>query len=157
MSRPLVLCVGDPFRGDDGVGRAVAAALRVAAPDVRVVEVAGDAGALLDCWDGESAVVVVDAMRAAEPSGTVRVMDAAARDPTAAGAATSSHGLGVAEAVALGRVLGRLPERLVVVGVVGERWDVGTGLSPAVAAAVPAAVDAVLNLLVVGGTAPSPR
>lgn len=132
------------------MGHAVAAVLREADPDVRVVEVAGDAGALLDCWSGEAAVVVVDAMRAAEPVGTVRVLDASAADPASAGAATSSHGLGVAEAVALGRVLGRLPDRLVVVGVVGERFDLGHGLSPAVAAAVPSAVETVQAVLAAG-------
>lgn len=144
MSRPLVVCVGDPVRGDDGVGPAVARALREAAPDVRVIEAAGEAAGLLGCWAGEESVVLVDALRAGEPAGTVRVLDALARDPACSAAATSSHGLGVAEAVALGRVLGRLPGRLVVVGVAGERFDLGTGLSPEVASAVPSAVEEVL-------------
>jgi hydrogenase maturation protease len=144
VSRPLVVCVGDPVRGDDGVGHAVAGAVREAAPEVRVVELAGDAGGLLDCWSGENVVVVVDALRSDDPPGTLRVLDVSAADPVPAGPATSSHGLGVAEAVALGRVLGRLPGRLVLVGVVGGCFDVGAGLTPAVGGAVPSAVEAVL-------------
>jgi hydrogenase maturation protease len=49
--------------------------------------------------------------------------------------------------VELGRALGRLPERLVVVGVEGECWDHGAPLSPAVAAVVPDAVARVCDLL----------
>ena len=42
---------------------------------------------------------------------------------------TSTHLLGVAEAVELGRELDRLPQRLTVYGIEGERFDVGEGLS----------------------------
>jgi len=44
----------------------------------------------------------------------------------------SSHGLGVLEAIELGRVLGMLPDRLVVYGIVGRDFQHGQGLSPEV-------------------------
>ncbi|MDF3143003.1 hydrogenase maturation protease, partial [Streptomyces sp. T21Q-yed] len=58
-------------------------------------------------------------------------------------ATTSSHGLGLGEAVELARVLGLLPERLVVYAVEGAESELGTGLSPAVAGAVEPLVKAV--------------
>jgi hydrogenase maturation protease len=45
--------------------------------------------------------------------------------------------------IELAEALGRLPERLVVVGVEGECFDHGEPLSPSVAEAVPAAVERV--------------
>ena len=48
----------------------------------------------------------------------------------------STHAFGAAEAIELARVLGRLPRRLIVVGIEGARFDAGVGLSPEVAAAV---------------------
>ena len=59
---------------------------------------------------------------------------------------SSSHGLGLADAVALGKALGRLPNHLVVIGVEGATFE-GVGLSPQVSDAVDAAVGAVLEVM----------
>jgi hydrogenase maturation protease len=48
----------------------------------------------------------------------------------------STHDFGIAEAVELARILGRLPRHLVVYLVEGERFDIGARLSPAVNDAV---------------------
>ena|SRR5262245_28983775 len=61
-------------------------------------------------------------------------------DCTAAG----SHGPGVPAAVRLGRALERLPRQVVILAVEGADTGPGTGLSDAVAAAVPQAVAAVM-------------
>jgi hydrogenase maturation protease len=57
----------------------------------------------------------------------------------------SSHALGLADAVELGRALGRLPERLVLAGIEGRRFDAGVGLSPEVEASVPRVVRTILD------------
>ncbi len=51
--------------------------------------------------------------------------------------ATSTHAWGVAQAVALGRVLGALPPYLVVYGIEGQDFGPGREVSPEVARAVP--------------------
>jgi hydrogenase maturation protease len=48
----------------------------------------------------------------------------------------SSHAMGLAEAVALARTLGRAPRDIIVYAVEGARFDTGSGLAPEVAAAV---------------------
>ena len=53
----------------------------------------------------------------------------------------SLHGLGLAEAFALAGQLGRMPGDLKVIGVEPAQVGLGTGLSDAVAAAVPRVVD----------------
>jgi hydrogenase maturation protease len=60
---------------------------------------------------------------------------------------TSSHGLGVAQAVELGCVLGRLPRRLIVVGIEGADFGPGSNLTAAVAAAVEPAARLVAELI----------
>ena len=57
--------------------------------------------------------------------------------------------------VELGRALGRLPDRLVVVGVEAEGFDHGAPLTPQVAAAVPIAAARVCRE--VSGIATAPR
>lgn len=63
------------------------------------------------------------------------------------GAGWSGHSLGIAAAITLGRALGRLPARLVVVAVEGRSFGVGIPMSPEVRAAVPGAVVQVLGTL----------
>ena len=62
-------------------------------------------------------------------------------------AATSTHGISLAGVLRLARAVGRAPARVVVVGIEGDDFGKGTGLSPAVHAAVPVAVGKVLELI----------
>ena len=65
----------------------------------------------------------------------------------AAFAGRSTHALTVAQAIELARNLGRLPKRLVVVGIEGRNFEAGAAPAPAVAAAVEPAVAQILALL----------
>jgi hydrogenase maturation protease len=64
-----------------------------------------------------------------------------------AGRNTSSHGLGVEQAVELARALGRLPRQLVVVGVEAAHFGTGPELTPAVAAAIEPAARLVVAMV----------
>lgn len=136
MSAVVVIGIGNPWRRDDGVGhRVVEAARRWLPPEVAVALVDGEPTRLLEAWEGVDLAVVVDGIRAGGRAGAVRCVDLLA-GPLVTVPAVSSHGGGVAEAVELGRVLGRLPASLVLIGVeITDEAD-GPGLSPAVAAAV---------------------
>jgi hydrogenase maturation protease len=147
----LVAGVGHLDRGDDAVGSLVArrVAERAAglSPAITVVEQA-DPADLLDLWEGTDLAVVIDAVHSGRPAGDVLVLDVTTA-PLRVGAwsAGGSHALGLAAAVELGRVLGRLPRRLVLVGVEVRGSTAGADVTPAVADAVDAATDAVLELL----------
>jgi len=137
--RVLVVGVGNRYRGDDGAGLAAAARLGEAAgAPVVLLDNSGDGTVLLDVWQHADAVIVIDAMRSGAPAGTVRRLHVLAEDSALAlapalgaarGPGGSTHGVGVAEAVALGRTLHRLPRRLVVIGIEGARFDAGVELS----------------------------
>ena len=147
--RIAVVGVGNEFRRDDGVGWAVVARLRERAtrrswpPDVVLATCDGDPARLIGLWEGADLAVVVDAAHA-HPGTPGRVHRLALRDARLSGpTTTSSHGLGLGEAVELARVLGLLPRELVVYAVEGADGDFGTGLSLAVAASVDPIADAV--------------
>jgi hydrogenase maturation protease len=69
---------------------------------------------------------------------------------------TSSHGLGLGEAVELSRTLGRLPTRLVVFAVEGQDHTLGTGLTAPVAEVVEPLVQRIEEEIVGFRTAPAP-
>jgi hydrogenase maturation protease len=142
----VVIGVGSELRGDDAVGLEVARAVRVCAPaGWRVVESTGECGGLLDLWQGADLAIVVDAATVPTAPGTVFRLDGL-RDPLpASGAAHSTHGAGLPEAIALGKKLGRLPRRLTVYAVVGGSFEFGGGLTLAVQQAVGAVVTEILR------------
>ncbi|MEV8550235.1 hydrogenase maturation protease [Streptomyces glaucescens] len=138
-SRIIVIGVGNEFRHDDGVGWAVITRLeertatRPLPPGTVMERCDGDPGRLLGLWENAELAVVIDAAHA-EPPHPGRVHRLALDDARSDRAATtSSHGLGLGEAVELSHVLGRLPRRLVVYAVEGADRSLGRGLSAPVA------------------------
>jgi hydrogenase maturation protease len=132
----LVIGIGNPDRGDDAAGLAVAGKVRAAAPaGISVIELGGDQLALLDAWDGDADVYVVDAVCSGGAAGTVYRFDAA----TPLGGDFSHRGthlFSLADVIELARALGRLPARLTGFGIEGAGFELGAPLSPEAEAAV---------------------
>jgi len=138
-TRCIVIGIGNPDRGDDGAGRAVAQVLRGALPEgVALAEADGEATALLAHLERVEAAFLVDACVSGTPAGTVRRIDAGTQPLPEGAFGLSTHGIGVAQAVELARVFGRLPRRCVVYAIEGVSFKPGAPLTPAVAAAVDA-------------------
>ncbi|MEU7166753.1 hydrogenase maturation protease [Streptomyces morookaense] len=140
--RIAVIGIGNGFRRDDGVGPAVVARLQARAADrplpagTTLSACDGDPGRLIALWEDAGLAVVVDAAHARPGHpGRVHRLEPDGRGCPQPGTA-GTHGLGLAEAVALSRALGRLPRRLIVYAVEGADISLGTGLTEAVAAAV---------------------
>jgi hydrogenase maturation protease len=136
-ARPLVVGIGNDWRRDDGAGLAVARELRdESGARARVLEQDGDLNALLDALEGVDVALIVDSTSSGAEPGSIRRLDPSVDDLADALPRTSSHALGLADALELARSLDRLPERVVVYGIEGESFAVGSGLSPRVASAV---------------------
>ena len=149
----LVIAIGNVFRGDDGVGPELAGRVRALdLPRVAVVEALGDVG-LIDAWTGHDRVILLDAVQSGAAPGTLIRRDLGAAPLPRDWFGLSSHQLGVADAVELARTMRQLPKRLVFVGIEGERFDSGVGLTPRVAAALDEAARLVAREAGVG-TAP---
>jgi hydrogenase maturation protease len=129
----LIIGCGNRQRSDDGAGILVAERLRKLgiAADTH----SGEAASLIDAWKGTDDVILVDAVVSGAPVGTVQAWDG--RHPLAlVSKTTSTHGLGVAEAIELARILNCLPTRLQVYGIEGQRFEPGAEISPEVLRAV---------------------
>src|SRR5262249_2026098 len=115
--RAAAVCLGSPFRGDDAVGPAVAERLRSAG--AALLRCADEPTRLLDLGAGLDTVVVVDAVRSGAPPGTIHRADAGDGPLPRELRLASTHAMGIADALELGRALGRAPRRLVVLGIEG--------------------------------------
>ncbi len=140
--------VGNPDRGDDGVGRAVIHKLRGRVPaDVTLLEDQGEAARLVGWLDGAATAFLVDAAISGATPGSVRRLDAKAGPLPVGLGGMSSHGLGLAEAVELARALGVLPPCCVVLAIEAASFEPGATLSPAVEAAAEDAAAMILSEL----------
>ena len=158
--RTLVLGLGNPLLGDDGVGWRIAeeCARRMedpAAPSSRMPPVEVDYFArgglsLMERLIGYDRVIVIDAIdTGSQPVGTVQCFRLEElRDPNV-GHLASAHDATLQTALGMGRALGAsLPETVRVVAVEARNvYDFSEQLSPAVATAVPRAVEIVIEML----------
>lgn len=136
----LVIGLGRESRGDDGIGPAVIRRLRARRiPGLRLVTYDGDITGLVDLWEGEATVVVVDALRSHALPGSIVRVEVGPDRPLPVGTASSTHGLSLAHAVGLGQTLGRMPRRLIVFGIEAAQFVLGADLSPELRRAVAAA------------------
>lgn len=144
MSR-LIIALGNPLCGDDGVGAAVAKALAPHLPPdrARLIRHEGEGLGLLSLWEEAEAVILIDAA-VGLALGEVRRINALHHPLAEETGVTSTHAFGVQQALDMGRALDMLPGSLIVFAVGGAAFEPGDPLSPAVAAAVPRVVEAVL-------------
>jgi hydrogenase maturation protease len=146
----LIACCGHPDAGDDALGPLVARAL-VGQPcraEVEVLDLGTDPMALIGELQGRHALFVVDAVRG---PGSVpgRLVDAEWRSLRASGAlslasrAASTHGHGIAEALALADSMELLPVEVRIVGLA----IAGAGMGDAMVAGVRAGLPSLLRRL----------
>lgn len=147
---PLVLGLGNILLGDEGVGVRVVEALaerRSLLPEgTRLVD-GGTLGLdLLPLIVDTRMLVLVDAVDVGREPGAVVVLEGQALDQ-ALGAHLSPHQVGVSDLFAAARLLGGLPDPIVLIGIQPAEIAVGLALTDVVEAAVPAAVHAVVGEL----------
>ncbi len=140
-----VVALGNPDRGDDGAALLVASRLQEEVP----VVLAGRPGpGLLDLLPHDEPCLLLDVTWSGSPPGTLHRIPLDRLSPaTLPDLRVSSHGFGPGEALALARALGRsLPSGLFL-GIEGEGYGFGEGLSEAVRGALPSMVSAARDFL----------
>jgi hydrogenase maturation protease len=158
--RTIVVGLGNPVLGDDGVGwrvvdevEALLEAARSAGrsmPEVELERLGVGGLRLMEFLTGFEVAILVDAAEFPDrPAGEVRSWALEDLAEFTAGHLDSAHDASLVTALALGRGLGAsLPDRIHTITIQAHRTDVfSEQLSPEVAAAVPEAAQAVIELL----------
>ncbi len=134
--RVLVACLGNPDRGDDGVGALVAQQLENRLPEgVELYLRRGDMLALAEDCSGFGAMICVDAAAPMGEPGRIHRIGLEDEGLPRQLLTTSTHGFGVAEALALARTLGQAPGAIVIYAIEGLCFDAGAAMTPEVTAA----------------------
>lgn len=146
----LVVGLGNPILGDDGIGWRVADAVRAIKPDIEVDCLALGGLSLMERLVGYERVIIIDSIQTRD--GRIGQVYHFALDDLpdlSAGHTTAAHDTSLQTALHMGRAMGaQLPEEVLVVCVEAERvYDFSEELTPQVAAAIPEATQAVIDLL----------
>lgn len=151
-SRILVIGLGNPILGDDGVGWKVAEEVKKQLPsdlpvDVDCLSLGGMR--LMEHLIGYGCAILIDAFALEEPIGSILILKLSDLPNYSAFHSVSAHGTSLQTAIELGKSMGaQLPDDVTVVGIATKHVsDFSKALSPPVAEAVPQAAKFVLDLL----------
>ncbi len=152
--KTLILGLGNPILGDDGVGWKAAEAVQLLTagrhPPVEIDFAALGGLTLMERILGYSHVILIDCMETgAAPVGTVKVLALSELSNPGAGHSASAHDTSLLTALETARAMGAdVPSRVDVVAIEAKAtYEFSDQLSPEVAAAVPIAAQKVLALL----------
>ena len=148
----LIVGLGNPILGDDGVGWKVAEEVRKQLPPdapVDVVCLSLGGISLMEYLIGYQRAVLIDAFALDEPLGSILILKLSDLPNYSAFHTTNAHDTSLQNAIEFGRSMGaQLPEEVEIVGIATRRiYDFSEDLSPPVADAVPFAARVVLDLL----------
>ena len=119
--RTIVVCIGNELIADDAAGYEV---YRRLAPLAARLEYSGVGGIdILPLLEGEAHLIVVDAVQLGAAAGTVHVIPWELLPES--GEEISAHGLGLREAIEIGRILfpEKIPGRVTLVGIEGRCFN----------------------------------
>ena len=148
----IVLALGNPLRGDDGVGAAIIKQIAQSnfPPGVSLLD-GGTPGleTVLLLQNYRRAIIIDAAEMGLEPGQWRRFIPGndAWLQPADMYLRGTLHYAGLAEALALGEALGVLPEEIVIYGIQPAEIGWSSGLSVAVAAAIPLVCEKILREL----------
>lgn len=150
--KTLVVGLGNPILGDDGVGWKVAEKICQQLPvdEAVAVDCLSLGGiSLMEHLIGYDRAILIDAFAADEDRGSIHVMRLNDMPNYSAFHISSAHDTSLQNAIEMGRSLGaHLPDNIIVVGVATQRiYDFSEELSPPVAEVVSQVVKIVLDLL----------
>jgi hydrogenase maturation protease len=136
----LVIGLGNPLMGDDGIGLEALRRLAMSDPQPAGIELV-DGGTwgmnLLPLIETADAVLFLDAIRLEAAPGTVHELQGDAV-PRRLAHKLSPHQIDLGEVLAIAMLRGTLPPKLHALGIEPAAVEMGMGLSPEVEAAMPA-------------------
>ena len=147
-SKPVLIGVGNILLSDEGVGIHIVRQLRDSdiSKLVEIHEIGTSSFKLLNVIEGNSHVIIVDAVRMDEKPGTVKKIDLIIEDNIGLlPQFTSLHQLDLISTLKMAKGVIDLPKKIVLIGIEPSSLEAGTELSKLVEEAVPKAISEIMK------------
>jgi hydrogenase maturation protease len=160
MTRVLVIGLGNVLMGDDAFGPSVVEALHSAfdfPPGVTVLDGGTPGLNLMPLMMDYDVLIVVDTVKSKGSAGEMRLYRKADLSPSARSPRQGPHEPGLDEVLTALDLAGRGPSEVLLIGVIPESVATGTGMRPALRAAIPLAIHEIQAELRRFNLAPVPK
>ena len=161
LMKTIIVGLGNPILGDDGVGWKVAQEVKKLLPSALSSLIEGDESfvdveflslggiSLMEHLIGYDRAILIDAVTSEQEPGSMIVSKLSEMPDYSAFHIASAHDTSLQNAIKLGKSLGaKLPDEVIVVGIATNQvFTFGEQLTPPVAAAIPHATKIVIGLL----------
>jgi hydrogenase maturation protease len=126
----LIIGIGNEYRSDDGVGISIVRELaNFNMPHVAILEMLGEGSSLMEAWKNYDSVIIFDAVYSGEEAGKTFKFFVHEEKIPQRFFNYSTHSFSLAEAVELSRILGELPNQMIIYGIEGQIFSEGNNLS----------------------------
>ncbi len=143
----LIIGLGNPLRGDDGIGVRVIEELKTQTlpSNAQVVDGGTQGLGLVNLMEGWTRVILVDAADVGQAPGQFKRFLLDEAQLLGNSRHLSIHAAGLRDALLLAQALEILPPEVIIFGIQPRQLDWDSNLSPEIEAILPNLVDAVLN------------
>jgi hydrogenase maturation protease len=133
----LIIGIGNEFRSDDGAGIICARKIKERVnSNASVIENNGDGAILIESWEGFDNVILVDSISSGAIPGTIHKFDGIKDEFPNENTIHSSHLFSVADAIKTSKIMNKLPGNLVIYGIEGKSYKLGSKISSEVNKAI---------------------
>lgn len=130
MANSCIIGIGNPYRGDDGIGWAVIDQLQGKVDStIHLIKERGDITLLLDLFGRYDTVYLVDACHGLPKGHSWERIEPLLHPIPTDLKQTSTHGLNLSQAIALGTRLNQLPSKLIIYAIEATTLNKHTALS----------------------------
>lgn len=147
-SKPILIGVGNILLSDEGVGIHIVRQLRNSdiSKFAEIHEIGTSSFELLNVIEGNSNVIIIDAVRMDEKPGTVKKIDLIIEDDISPLLQfTSLHQLDLISTLKMAKGVIDLPKKILLIGIEPSSIEAGTELSELVEAAIPKAISEIMK------------
>lgn len=147
-SKIKVIAVGNDLYGDDGVGHSVIEILEQMPEmsNVELIDGATDALGLIDHFEDNSHIILVDAAQMSEEPGTVKVFSKDEVRLKIKMDHLTVHGISLAETFDIAKAVDKLPEKITIIGIEPKNIGISEELSDIVKQSIPNVISQIINL-----------
>jgi len=135
--KTLIIGIGNEYRSDDAAGLIAARNIKkLGLEDADVIESNGDGAGLIDSWTGREHVILIDAVLSGSAPGTVHRIELGKSILPAEFFKFSTHLFSIPQAIYLSASIGKLPDKIIILGIEGASFETGKAVSAEVEQAI---------------------
>lgn len=130
MGLPLIIGIGNEFRGDDAAGILISRKLKNDFPNLEIIEFFEIELDLIDYFKKHDSIVLIDALKSdKDKSGKIEFFEINNDFEFSNLKYFSSHSISLTEILNIAKILNYLPEKLIIIGIHSSNFEIGSKIS----------------------------